>query len=328
MKPKFKNSFPLIPDSEISELEQKLGVHLPESYRHFLLKINGGEPVPCFFRKRDSPDHPDDGEDHGAYVLHFYGASLNPRQKNRNLLYLAFDEVYAVPRDYIGIGVEQTGYDYLILGINGPNRGKVFRQLYGSCAEDGGPTDEELAWLADDFDTFINSCDYGLKPYMFPDLFQKGDNDAIIDYLEKNKGDDLDPIFYALEFDNLEILKYSFLNGYKTDINPLRFAGRKDIADFLIENGFDINLKDKRSYSTPIFTKAMNGELEMLSYYLSLGANVFVTDKTGLTPLDCAKKELQRLEEDEWLFNQEGIACQKEVIHLLEEAMNKAENKT
>lgn len=329
MKPKFKHSFPLIPEPELSDLEQKLGIHLPESYRQFLLKINGGEPFPTYFTAYYPPGHPDDdGQDHGTYVSYFYGASLNPRQKRRNLLYLAFDEVYAVPRDYIGIGVELTGYDYIILGVSGPNRGKVFRQLYGACAEDGGPTDEELAWLADDFDSFINSVDYGSKPYMFPELFQIGNNAAIIDYLEKHKSEDLDPIHYALEFDNLEILKYAYLNGYKTKINPLRFASNKDITNYLIDNGFDLNSKDKVSGNSPIFSKSVNGEIEMLSYFLSLGANVFVTNKTGLTPLDCAKKELERLEEDEWLFNQEGIARQKEVIRLLEEAMNQAKKKT
>jgi hypothetical protein len=45
----FRDSFELLTGDKIKEFEEKIGSPLPEAYREFLLKHNGGEPIPSVF---------------------------------------------------------------------------------------------------------------------------------------------------------------------------------------------------------------------------------------------------------------------------------------
>jgi len=57
---KIENAGPSIGPEEIAELEKKVGVRLPPSYREFLLRFNGGVPRPDGIDVSGPPDMPTD----------------------------------------------------------------------------------------------------------------------------------------------------------------------------------------------------------------------------------------------------------------------------
>ena len=79
--------------------------------------------------------------------------------------------------------------------------------------------------------------------------------------------------------ENPEILN-SLQRGHK----PLVYAvinRQKEIAEFLISRGADVNEKDKISSYTPIIWAMRNNDLEMIKMFLDIGADLFLTTDFG-----------------------------------------------
>jgi ankyrin repeat protein len=62
------------------------------------------------------------------------------------------------------------------------------------------------------------------------------------------------------------------------------FAGKKEIAQFLVEKGADVNAKDVHGWQ-PIHRAAFFGRDEIVTLFLSKGVDVNAKDNTGKTPL-------------------------------------------
>ncbi|CAG0909270.1 unnamed protein product, partial [Cyprideis torosa] len=77
----------------------------------------------------------------------------------------------------------------------------------------------------------------------------------------------------------------SFLNQ-----TPLHLAGTRETATVLIENGAEVNARDRRG-QTPLHLASRRGRRSIVDLLLTHGADVLATDRWGKTPPSYAKTE-------------------------------------
>lgn len=112
--------------------------------------------------------------------------------------------------------------------------------------------------------------------------------------------DDISPFFYAIrKRASLEMLELFLENGVDlkdTDnegVSALDMAikfKRKDVIQFCIDNGFDLNSTKRKSGITPVMLAACFSDYEMMQVLLDGGGNINAVDKAGMSPKDYAKK--------------------------------------
>lgn len=140
-------SEPPVSPERIAEVEQTLGIKLPEQYKAFLLKHNGGGPRPSGFLYRR------DGEEAQAGLASWFLAIHNGPQENFLDYFQTFR--HRIPRDTVPIARDPGG-NLILLGLEGSLQGKVFFWDKESEPLDGSPTEPELLyWVADSFDDFL-----------------------------------------------------------------------------------------------------------------------------------------------------------------------------
>ena len=85
--------------------------------------------------------------------------------------------------------------------------------------------------------------------------------------------------------------KVNFVNANKeTGLIAACRSGRVDIAQYLIENGADIEAKDKKGY-TPLFIAVENQKPDIVKLLIEKGANVKIKTKFLVTLLIIASKK-------------------------------------
>ena len=112
--------------------------------------------------------------------------------------------------------------------------------------------------------------------------------------------DDIAPFFYAIrKRASLEMIELFLANGVmlmQTDsdgISALDMAikfKRKDVIQFCIDNGFDLNVTKRKSGITPVMLAACFSDMEMMDILLSNGGEINAADRAGMSPKDYAKK--------------------------------------
>ncbi|HEX5748537.1 MAG TPA: SMI1/KNR4 family protein [Archangium sp.] len=149
MSPIITESEPPVSKARIQEVERFIGSELPEPYKRFLLKHNGGTPKPCefLFRSKDKPPRP-------ALLSWFLAIHDGPYE---NFLEHFKDFKGRIPDDTVAIARDPGG-DLILIGLRDPLRGKIFFWTKKLESLDGSPTPPELLHeVADDFDSFLNS---------------------------------------------------------------------------------------------------------------------------------------------------------------------------
>ena len=105
-------------------------------------------------------------------------------------------------------------------------------------------------------------------------------------------------IWEAAEYGNIETIKHHLANG--TDVNvqdfdgwtPLHWAameGHKKIAELLIANGADVNMKSSSLGRTPLQHAAQLGHKKIAELFIAKGADVNAKSEGGHTPVDWAE---------------------------------------
>lgn len=134
-------------EEKLTEFESRYSIKLPEQYRSFLLKYNGGITPETEFRyKRTSSD-----------VRAFYGIG-------NGIDYYSFENIFEnVLKDVLPLTVfidkgilpvaEDSWGNYITIGIDGENRGKMF-----FCDHEKGM---KAKLLTETFSEFIQKCRSG-----------------------------------------------------------------------------------------------------------------------------------------------------------------------
>lgn len=116
MLERIEKSGPEITIEEIRKIEELFGFKLPIDYINFMLKYNGGRPIPDAFWLGDDPE-----DISGIHT--FY--SLNIETKSGNLLEAIKVLNGRMPKGIFPIAFTDTG-DCVCLDLNKENYGKVY----------------------------------------------------------------------------------------------------------------------------------------------------------------------------------------------------------
>jgi len=140
---KIVESYKRLSGSDIARIEEKLKVKLPEEYREFLLKYNGGKPIP------DAVRH--EGE-YLDFVAFFYAARFNIYADDllRNV-----EEYSEYILDHYLPFAESPGGDVYCLSLKPDEHGSVYYWDHEMANYDGEPWEENMIKLARSFDEFL-----------------------------------------------------------------------------------------------------------------------------------------------------------------------------
>jgi ankyrin repeat protein len=94
---------------------------------------------------------------------------------------------------------------------------------------------------------------------------------------------------------NAKIISSSETQG-STPLHLAAGTGKAEVAEVLIRNGAEVNIKNSYHHYTPLHLAALNGKKAVAELLINKGADVNAKSETGVTPLDLAtekgKKEL------------------------------------
>jgi len=112
--------------------------------------------------------------------------------------------------------------------------------------------------------------------------------------------DEISPFFYAIRkrasLDMIELLLDNGVEVMETDsdgVSALDMAikfKRKDVIQFCIDKGFDLNTTQRKSGIKPVMLAACFSDIEMMEMLLSAGGELNAVDNVGMSPKDYAKK--------------------------------------
>ncbi len=136
-------SYTPLNDKDIERIEKRLKVKLPNEYREFLLKSNGGKPVP------DTVKH--DGE-YFDYVSYFYGARFNTYADDLFRNVEEYSE-YILPH-YLPIA-DSPGGDVYCLSLKPEDYGSIYYWDHEMANYDGDPWEENMVKLAGSLNVFL-----------------------------------------------------------------------------------------------------------------------------------------------------------------------------
>jgi hypothetical protein len=155
---------PAISESEIAVFEKKIGESLPDDFREYMLKYNGGGLlldgkniiVKIDWQGKD----PQEGGS-GAFVEYFHEFSDDTSSGlEMNDCYQTFKD--RIPDDTISIAHDPGGSLFLI-GVKGKNRGKVFfwSRDYEDINKgpDGSPTYDNVGFVSNSFKNFLEKLE-------------------------------------------------------------------------------------------------------------------------------------------------------------------------
>jgi ankyrin repeat protein len=112
--------------------------------------------------------------------------------------------------------------------------------------------------------------------------------------------DEISPFFYAIrKYASMEMLELMLENGIDLhEVDPdgisaldmaIKFK-RKDVIQFCLDRGFEINASKRKSGITPVMLAACFSDIEMMQMLLDNGGEVNQADRSGMAPKDYAKK--------------------------------------
>jgi cell wall assembly regulator SMI1 len=137
---------PPLTDLRIGVLERKLGIVLPEGYRSFLLRHNGGRPKPDFFPIQACENNP------FGSIHYFNGIGWPANSSNIEWNYKTFRG--RMPREFLPIAGDGSGNE-ICLSLKGTNKGAVY--FWDHDEEHSPPTYENVYLVAETFEGFLDS---------------------------------------------------------------------------------------------------------------------------------------------------------------------------
>lgn len=140
---------PKLSEADIERFEKQIGFSLPESYRSFLSKFNGGSPEPYHFAVPKWRY----GQ---SLVTEFNGITPGKFSDIGEVIETLEDRL---PKGFIPIAGDPGG-NVVLLSLDGPTRGKVYFWDHENEPEEGTEDVEDypnVYLLADDFQDFLNN---------------------------------------------------------------------------------------------------------------------------------------------------------------------------
>jgi hypothetical protein len=146
--------------NDLNAFEGKIGYPLPEEYRNFLLKHNGGRPIKpaYFYYQQRLPDG--DIMPSSAQIEMFTGLAAH---STGGLEWKVENFRDRIPKNLLPIASESTG-SAICISLDGEDKGKVYLWDMGfeeEIDEGSEPDYYNVFWIADNFNDFLNSLSEG-----------------------------------------------------------------------------------------------------------------------------------------------------------------------
>jgi hypothetical protein len=291
-----------ITESQLSEIEKYYNFSLPEDYRNFILKNNGGQPFPQRFRTPNSKrwcEVDADCFDSISYKRfkeipdEYFSFATPPNQKKINMITIASD----------GQG------DCIALKVRGLNKGKIYYFLYmqSDVDENGGLIKPKFDFLANNFTEFISNYIY--HPNMkFEELLIRKDLKNLLLMINSECFDPNAPLIIgdlklsylelSREHKNIEVFKALINKGAIPNQTNLliciRNTNQDEYLDFIREIiKFEVNInqliyQDKNHNISLLMETLKLGNYETAELLIEHGADINYRDEKGKTALDSA----------------------------------------
>ncbi|PQO33364.1 hypothetical protein C5Y96_10975 [Blastopirellula marina] len=250
MKPIIQDSFPQASDSDLDKLENQCDILLPQSYRSFLKKTNGGSfPSDVYFGPDTSP----------VSIQLFY--SINSEFDYLDLLLANLRLSWILPGKFLAIA--DTGLGDVICINSESERGEVWLISHETEANE---------CLAGEFAKFIDEIRYSDHP----DLVSWSETEEPFRSIEQG---DLDAValMAPLEFSTTSQFGYSMLECAAASRQPR-------IVEFLLGRGTEINSRTSDGM-TPLILACRSGSVDVVATLLEYGARMEDIDSSGRTAL-------------------------------------------
>lgn len=139
----FVESCNAIGQKDLLEVEEKIGCQLPDEYKSFLLKHNGGRPV------IDGVRH---NNEHFDYVGYFY--AIRGEMYHDDLSRQVGEYKDMIPEGYLPIG-ESPGGDVFCISLKASTKGSIFHWDHEEANYDGDPWEYNMTNLAPSLNDFL-----------------------------------------------------------------------------------------------------------------------------------------------------------------------------
>ena len=188
-----------VANEDIIELEEYLSVSLPDAYKEFLLRYNGGVPTPNCFRWRESSYQ-------DSTIRQFFHIWADKADDIYSIEWNCANyqnDILRIPGELLAIGSDTSGNNVCI-GIRGEAYSKIF--FWDHEKEGTGNLQDTVTLVSESFDAFLNS----LQSYEtdqeddFWFYLSKRDYEAISKLFQQGLSSD-----HVLKHHKLTLLEYS-----------------------------------------------------------------------------------------------------------------------
>lgn len=275
MYPHLVDSGPTISRADIAKFERSHNLKIPKSYRDFLLKHNGGRPIPREFRVKPK---------RLAVVSKFFPLRMTGRE-TLSSMYRSFVKLRRVRAGFLPVAIDDGG-NLLLLGVAAAFRDKVYwwelEPTHGRGHEEDtdAPNLHRTEIVADTFTKFINS---------FSELV-----------VSRGKNIDASAALFQMQYDpaqfrNKKMLRQVLEQNADPDVHAkgvgftalhqVAATGNVESVQILLRAGASINHRDARG-RTPLHYAAMGGKKAMYQAMIRLGADPKIRDRLGQRAVD------------------------------------------
>ncbi|MGR8930379.1 MAG: SMI1/KNR4 family protein [Gammaproteobacteria bacterium] len=155
---KLEKSGRLINESDLQAFETQIGKTLPEDYRDFLLKYNGGYPVPNYWCFKAIWQDIFAHFNEQLEVISFYSLDQEHDDYIRNRMEGIVDRI---PENALPIG--DSSSPVFLLMLDGPKRGQVLVWLPDTWGDHDQTNPDHLGFAAASFTEFLDNL-YHVAP--------------------------------------------------------------------------------------------------------------------------------------------------------------------
>ena len=151
MTPQMYDTEAPISDADLDALEERLRITLPAEYRAWLLKYNGGRPVPGTFQYKHETGPYTDGRI--AWFFAVYDGQFENFERKFQAFKRPQRSPVRLPDDLVPIARDGFG-NLICMAFDGPNKGKIY---FRDHEEEGPhPSYDNCHLIADSFQEFID----------------------------------------------------------------------------------------------------------------------------------------------------------------------------
>lgn len=139
-----------LPESELARIERMVGFRLPDDYKAFMIRENGGEPEPSTFRYMNQAGPYTDGRVRYFYSIH----AGKPSLERAITIYKTPKEHRRMPEEFVPIGADSFG-NQICLCVAGPDYGSVWFWDHDNEGPEGAPVRDNLHLIGTSFSDFL-----------------------------------------------------------------------------------------------------------------------------------------------------------------------------